>query len=201
MILATPQQLKFQQFLEQYPNERGRYELINGAIIEMQASRWQDDIADFLIRKFDREVGRSNLNYRVTGRLVLATQSTDGQQQGRRPDVSVVDLQTWQSNRFSPALLDVPIQLVVEVVSSNWEDDYIDKLDEYQRLGVLEYWIVDYLALGSRTYLGYPKRPTIFVYRLDENRVYQFMSFQGDEPIVSPTFTELKLTTNQILDI
>jgi Uma2 family endonuclease len=28
----------------------------------------------------------------------------------------------------------------------NWDNDYIDKLDEYQRLGILEYWIVDYLA-------------------------------------------------------
>ncbi|WP_448561002.1 Uma2 family endonuclease [Trichothermofontia sp.] len=50
-----------------------------------------------------------------------------------------------------------PIQLVVEVVSTNWEDDYIDKLDKYDRLDISEYWIVDYLALGSRRYLGNPK--------------------------------------------
>jgi Uma2 family endonuclease len=59
-----------------------------------------------------------------------------------------------------------PIQLAVEVVSTNWEDDYIDKLDEYQRLGIAEYWIVDYLAIGSRNYLGNPKVPTVFVYQL-----------------------------------
>jgi Uma2 family endonuclease len=32
-----------------------------------------------------------------------------------------------------------PLELAVEVVSTNWEDDYIDKLDECQRLGIPEY--------------------------------------------------------------
>jgi Uma2 family endonuclease len=41
-----------------------------------------------------------------------------------------------------------PIQLAVEVVSTNWEDDYEDKLDEYERLGIAEYWIIDYLVQG-----------------------------------------------------
>ncbi|GAX44610.1 hypothetical protein NIES4075_56290 [Tolypothrix sp. NIES-4075] len=34
-----------------------------------------------------------------------------------------------------------PIQLAVEVVSTNWEDDYVDKLDKYQRLGIA--WFLD----------------------------------------------------------
>jgi len=46
------------------------------------------------------------------------------------------------------------LQVAVEVVSTNWEDDYIDKLDEYQRLGIQEFWIVDYLAMGSRDLLS-----------------------------------------------
>lgn len=200
MTIATSGKLTFEQFLEQYPDDRGRYELVDGEIVEMRAIRWHDDIADFLIRKFDRQVERSNLKYRVTGRLVLATTSTDGQQQGRRPDVSVVSLQTWASNRFAYAALDEPIQLVVEVVSTNWEDDYIDKLDEYQRLGIVEYWIVDYLAIGSRTYLGRPKISTVFVYQLDEHGVYQSTAFKEDDRIISRTFPELELTLNQILE-
>jgi Uma2 family endonuclease len=77
---------------------------------------------------------------------VLATLTKDGKEQGRHPDVSVVSLEVWRSNRFAYSALREPIQLAVEVVSTNWEDGYIDKLDEYQRLGIAEYWIVDYLV-------------------------------------------------------
>jgi len=200
MTTVIKQKLTFDQFLDQYPAD-GRYELVEGEIVEIRAIRWHDDIADFMIRTFDRNVEQFNLNYRVTGRLVLETRSANGQTQGRHPDVSVVDRSVWHSNRFAYAALDQPIQLAIEVVSTNWEDDYIDKLDEYQRLGVAECWIVDYLAIGSRTYLGNPKTPTVFVYLLDETGVYQSTAFKGSDRILSRTFPELTLTMNQILDV
>jgi Uma2 family endonuclease len=90
------------------------------------------------------------------------------------------------------------LKIAVEVVSSNWEDDYIDKLEEYQRAGVTEFWIIDYLALGGRSYLGNPKRPTFFVHTLREGQ-YDVQSFRQDEAIVSQPFPELTLTLNQIL--
>ena len=200
MTTVIKQKLTFDQFLDQYPAD-GRYELVEGEIVEIRAIRWHDDIADFMIRTFDRNVEQFNLNYRVTGRLVLETRSANGQPQGRHPDVSVVDRSVWHSNRFAYTALDQPIQLAIEVVSTNWEDDYIDKLDEYQRLGVAECWIVDYLAIGSRTYLGNPKTPTVFVYLLDETGVYQSTAFKGSDRILSRTFPELTLTMNQILDV
>jgi Uma2 family endonuclease len=199
MTIATQKSLTFDQFLEQYP-EDGRYELVDGEIIEVRAVRWHDDIADFITRQFDREIERLNLNYRATGRLVLETRSSSDHQRGRRPDVSVVSSTVWHSNRMAYSALDQPIQLAVEVVSTNWEDDYIDKLDEYQRLGITEYWIIDYLAIGSRTYLGNPKTPTVFVYLLDEG-MYQSTAFKADDRILSRTFPELTLTMNQILNI
>ena len=57
MTTAAKQKLTFDQFLDRYPEE-GRYELVDGAMIEMRAIRWHDDIADFMIRMFDREVER-----------------------------------------------------------------------------------------------------------------------------------------------
>jgi Uma2 family endonuclease len=96
------------------------------------------------------------------------------------------------------ALLEPP-QLVVEVVSTNWEDDYVDKLAEYSRLGIPEYWIVDYLAIASRSYLGNPKEPTVFVYVLDQQGVYQPNAYRQADPIVSPTFPKLKVLAQDIL--
>jgi Uncharacterized protein conserved in cyanobacteria len=112
----------------------------------------------------------------------------------------VIDRTIWRSNRSDYNALEVPIKLAVEVTSTNWEDDYVDKLEEYQRLGISEYWIVDYLAIASRAYLGNPKVPTIFVYSLDEKGQYQKTQFRGTDRIISPTFSELSLTAEQVLN-
>jgi len=46
--------------------------------------------------------------------------------------------------------------------------------------------------------LGYPKVPTVLVYQL-VNAQYQPHTFTGSEPIISPTFPELKLSVEQII--
>ncbi len=155
---------------------------------------------DSIAKQLDREVDRLNLNNKVSGRIVLATLTKDGTEQGWYPGVSVVSQDVWRSSRSAYSALREPIQLAVEVISTNWEDDYIDKLDEYQRLGIPEYWIVDYLALGSRDYLGNPKVPSVFVYLLDAEGRYQYTRFQGGDRIVSQTFSELTLTVEQIVE-
>ena len=199
MITAIKQNLTFEQFLEQCPEE-GSYELINGEIVEMRATRQHEDIANFLLFAFNDEIRRLNLNLIVNNNAVVKTVTKQGKEQGRKPDVSVIDKTLWRSDRSNYNALDTPIQLAVEVTSTNWEDDYVDKLDEYQTLGISEYWIVDYLAIASRNYLGNPKVPTIFIFVLDENGEYQQTKFRGTELIKSPTFPELELTAAQILE-
>lgn len=41
------------------------------------------------------------------------------------------------------------IPLVVEVVSSNWRDDYHTKVGKYEEIGISEYWIVEDTALDG----------------------------------------------------
>ncbi|NJK69064.1 MAG: Uma2 family endonuclease [Microcoleus sp. SU_5_3] len=205
-MTATPtqpkQMLTFDRFIKQLPDEDGRYELVNGEIVKILPTiRQHANVADFLENTFQDEAKRLKLNYRISGRIVLKTLTSNGQEQGRHPDIIVVDKTLWESQPFALSALTEPPQLVVEVVSTNWEDDYIDKLDEYHRLGIPEYWIVDYLALGSRNYLGNPKEPTVFVYLLDENGVYQMTAFRGGDRIISRTFPELALTAEQVLDV
>lgn len=84
-------------------------------------------------------------------------------------------------------------------VSTNWEDDYYTKLGNYEAMGIPEYWIVDYAALGARKFIGNPKQPTISIYHLVEEE-YQIAQFRGDERIISPTFPELNLTANQVFN-
>ena len=64
-------------------------------------------------------------------------------------------------------------------------------------MGIPEYWIVDYAALGGRELIGKPKQPTILVCSLDEGE-YQINKFRGDSRIQSPTFPKLNLTAQQI---
>ncbi|MFB2772656.1 Uma2 family endonuclease [Pelatocladus sp. BLCC-F211] len=198
MTTSTKQKLTFDQFIDNYPEE-GFYELVNGEIIEVRSTRNHDDVANFLLFAFNDEIRQLKLNYVVNNTAVFRTITASGTEQGRKPDVSVINRDTWRSNRSDYSALEEPIQLAVEVTSTNWEDDYIDKLDEYQRLGISEYWIVDYLAIGKREYLGNPKVPSVFVFLLDTDGKYQLTKFTGTERIISRTFPELSLTAEQVL--
>lgn len=198
MTAITKQKLTFDEFLEKCPEE-GFYELVNGEIVEVRSTRNHDDVANFMLFAFNDEIRRLNMNYIVNNTAVFRTKTADGIEQGRKPDVSVIDRDVWRANRSTYSALEEPIQLAVEVTSTNWEDDYIDKLDEYERLGISEYWIVDYLAIGDRKYLGTPKEPIVFVHLLNTNGKYERTSFKGSERIISRTFPELTLTAEQVL--
>lgn len=198
MIATTQQKVSFNEFIEICP-EDATYELVNGEIVKMATTRNHDDVAEFTDRQLYREVQRLKLNYVVKRGITIKTTTKEGTEQGRVPDVSVIDRTLWRAERKSYTALESAIQLAVEVVSTNWEDDYVDKLDEYERLGIAEYWIIDYLAIGKREYLGNPKIPTVFVFSLNAEGKYQRTLFRGDEQIVSPTFPELVLTGDRVL--
>lgn len=198
MTTTTVKKLTFEEFLEQYPEGAGIYELVNGEMVQVEPTRAHKNVARFLMFAFNDEIRRLGLDYIVDKDIVIRTVTASGQEQGRNPDVSVVGESLWNSNVLAYAALTEPIQLAIEVISTNWEDDYVDKLDEYQRLGISEYWIVDYLAIASRSYLGYPKVPTVFVHQLVDGQ-YQAQPFTGSQRIVSRTFPELELSIEQIV--
>jgi Uma2 family endonuclease len=124
---------------------------------------------------------------------------------GYEPDVIVLDRSQlvaellWE--RESVITSGQSVKLVVEVVSTNWQDDYLHKLADYQALGIPEYWIVDYAALGGRLYIGNPKLPTLSVYTLMPDGEYEVQKFQDDQPIVSTIFPELGLIASHVLGL
>ena len=62
------------------------------------------------------------------------------------------------------------VKLIAEVVSSNWQNDYARKVEDYALLGIPEYWITEhYLGLGGREYIGKPKQPTLTICQLADD--------------------------------
>lgn len=198
MTTNTSKKLTFEEFLEQYPDGYGIYELVDGELVQVEPTRAHKNVARFLVFAFNDEIIRLKLDYIADKDIVVRTVRAAGEEQGRNPDVGVVRASLWNSNVLAYGALTEPIQLAVEVASTNWEDDYVDKLDEYQRLGITEYWIVDYLAIASRAYLGNPKVPTVSVYQLAQGQ-YQVQKFRGSDRILSKTFPELELTVEQVV--
>lgn len=90
------------------------------------------------------------------------------------------------------------IKLVAEVVSTNWQDDYARKVEEYALLNIPEYWIVDYRGLGGWQFIGNPKQPTFTVCHL-VNGVYQQQQYRLKDTISSYLFPNLQLKLEDIM--
>jgi Uma2 family endonuclease len=194
---ATPVKLAFEEYLRQYPEGEGKFELVNGEFVKVDATRAHKNIARVLMFNFNDEIRRLGIDYVVDKDIIIRTVGKTGDERGRIPDVSVVKGSIWNVNATAYGAITERLELAVEVTSTHWEDDYIDKLDEYERLGIREYRIVDYLAIASRNYLGNTKVPTVFIYQLVDGK-YQRRSFTVNDNIVSGIFPELQLTPEQI---
>lgn len=200
MTQALPKLLTFEEFANWKP-DNGRYELHKGVIVEMsQPLGDHEDIVGFLVEKLVTEYTRLNLPYRIPKTALVKPPESET---GYSPDVLLLNrpnLATelrWKNQ--STVSYGESIPLVVEVVSTNWRDDYLDKAGDYEEIGIPEYWIVDYLGLGGRRFIGNPKQPTISIYQLVESE-YQVSQFRKGDRIVSPTFPQLNLTVQEIFD-
>jgi Uma2 family endonuclease len=196
--LAKTELMTFSEFAEWKP-ENQLYELHDGVIVEMPQPRGEhEDITSFLAEKIMVEYLRLSLPYRIAKTVLIKPEESES---AYSPDILVLNRPNllneslWE--RQSTVTQGASIPLVVEVVSTNWRVDYLTKVKDYEEIGISEYWIVDYLGLGGRRFIGNPKQPTILIHELIEGE-YQVTSFQGDDRIVSPKFPELALTANQI---
>jgi Uma2 family endonuclease len=198
MAQALPKPLIFEEFLAWYPEDGRRYELIEGEIVEMRPVGQHELIASFIDAELTLEMRRLQLPY-FSSRNTLVKPNRPGS--ADLPDVIVLDREAlgadpyWE--QFSTISVGSSARLVVEVVSANWQDDYLRKLADYETLGIPEYWIVDYLGLGATRYIGKPKQPTLSVYQLVEGE-YQISQFREAEPIVSSAFPAFALTAAQV---
>lgn len=202
MTQALPKIVTFDEFIALYLENSGvRYELHNKEIVEMaQPTGKHERIKGFSAAELTLEFRRLNLPYFIPNQAIVKPPERES---GYFPDVlilndaALVDEPLWEKS--STVTKGASIPLVIEVVSTNWRDDYYLKLADYEEMGISEYWIVDYAALGARKFIGNPKQPTISIYQLIDGE-YQVTQFWGSDKIISPTFPELKLTVEQVFN-
>ncbi len=202
MIQLSPKRLTFDEFINWYPeNSEFKYELHDGAIVEMPKPKGKHStLTGALIEQLliiIRQMDKGGI-WTIPRESIVKPKS---EKSGYEPDIIVLNQEVLgaESRWESESIIQNPdsVKLIVEVVSTNWRDDYYNKLRDYEEMGIEEYWIVDYAALGARKFIGNPKQPTIFVCNLVDEE-YQMLPFTENTPIVSPTFPQLNLSAQQI---
>lgn len=199
MIQTTAKTMNLDEFLDWYPDGYGRFELHNGVVVEMQLTGTHERVAGFLALKLGVEIGRLTLPYFIPRQCII--KPIDSEQSGFIPDIAVLDETVLDAEprwrKRSTISKGETVRLVIEVVSTNWQDDYLIKLAEYEKLGISEYLIIDYLGLGGRRYIGNPKQPTISVYQFIDGE-YMLRQYRESQRIELLTFPELQLTAEQV---
>lgn len=199
---TQPQLYTFDEFINWYPeNSDVRYELHDGVIIQMPKPKGKHStLTGSLIEQLFiiiRQMGQGGI-WTIPRESIVKPK---WEKSGYEPDIIVLNQEVigaeprWESE----SIIQNPdsVKLIVEVVSTNWRDDYYNKLRDYEEMGIKEYWIVDYAALGPRKFIGTPKQPTFFVNTLVDGE-YLMTPFTENTPIVSPTFPLFNFSPQQV---
>jgi Uma2 family endonuclease len=157
--------------------ERGyRYELINGRLIvtppPLEAERDPNEELGYLLRSYrDSHPQGSALNGTLSEQTVVT------QTNRRRADRVI-----WTGlGRQPDPKLDLP-SIVAEWVSQakrDWLRDYVEKRQEYQELGIAEYWVFDRFRRILSVYRGTVEAPEQLV--VHEGEVYRTPLLPGFE--------------------
>jgi Uma2 family endonuclease len=190
--------ISFETFLAWYPEDGRRYELIEGVIVEMLPTGPHEDVSGFLVAELNAEIRRHSLPYSIPRTCLIKPQAEGS---GYLPDVVVLNRDRLPQEPLWPTASVIQYgataPLVIEVVSTNWRDDYGHKLVEYEAMGIAEYWLVDFRALGAVRHIGKPKQPTITVCCL-EGEEYKIQRFVSGDKLISGVFPHLDLTTDEV---
>ena len=202
MVAIVQKNLTFEEFLNWDDGSGRSFELVNGVAMPLsEPTAKHEDVVDGLCRLLIDHCQSLNLPYVPRQSKQIRLNPAPGENESsRKADIVVFAKEEWDRMRQSSASAAayIPPPLVIEVVSTNWRDDYRIKLNEYETLGILEYWIVDYAGLGGVQYIGSPKQPTVTINHLIDGE-YQAQRYQGESAISSLTFPQLVLAIAQIV--
>ena len=170
----------------------GRYELVDGEIIELPAESDPNVEIAIVLTVLLAQVVSPRLIRRGTEIFVTSRSVTS-----RFPDLVVLSEEgraAIRGAKRSAITREMPApQLVVEVVSpgepgdDNYDRDYVEKPEEYAARGIPEYWQLDrHRAVVNVLYL--------------KDGTYHSRSFRENEQIVSKIFPDLQLTAEEVLE-
>lgn len=199
MTYISSKTLTFEDFLSQY-GDNPRYELIDGELRDMEPTGPHESVAGKISGYVFMDIFQAKQPWLIPKNCLIKPPAAEAT--ALRPDVIVLD---EEQLRYEPLWDKEPIicrgstiKLVIEIVSTNWQDDYARKTEEYALLGIPEYWIVDYRGLGGAAFIGKPKQPTFTVCQLiDED--YSQQQYRLGEMIVSPLMPDLQLRLDDLL--
>jgi Uma2 family endonuclease len=203
MVQSNLQPVTFDEFIEWYPrNSEFRYELHDGAIIQMpKPTGKHSKVAGFLVKKLNGASDLAERPYFIPKECVV---KPEGDQSGYEPEAILLNEETltdeprWEKD--STIMYGKSVVLIVEVVSTNWRDDYHKKFADYEAMGIPEYWVIDFVPYGASRFTGHPKQPTIWVYQLNSDGESIGKAFREDDRIEFQTFPNLQLTAAQIFN-
>lgn len=193
--------LNFEEFLACYGDDN-HYELIDGEVFDLEPTGQHEEVAAFITTKTCVEIDRADLPWFVLQRCLFRPSDVEMSMTAFRPDVAAIDRSELAREPLWPEQSVLTrgnsIKFIAEVVSSNWQNDYARKVEDYATLGIREYWIVDYAGLGDIRYIGKPKQPTLSICTLVDGE-YEIQLLRGDRSIISTTFPNLNLTAEEVL--
>ena len=199
MTSTSTSALTFEEFLAQY-RDNTRYELIDGELRDMEPMGPHEKVAGSLAGRIYLEVFHNHYNWLIPKTCLIKPLSAEAT--ALRPDIIVLDKEQLQQEPLwqKEAVIcnGKTIQLVAEVVSGNWQDDYARKVEEYAFLNIPEYWIIDFRGLGGVQFIGNPKQPTFTICSLVDG-VYQQKKYRLGDLISSSLFPELELRLDDVM--
>jgi Uma2 family endonuclease len=199
MTYTPTKTVTFNEFITQYRDDP-RYELADGELIDMEPTGSHETVGGKLATQIGIAILQAKHPWFIPRNCLIRPFSDIAT--ARRPDIVVLDETILASEpRWEQELvisLGRTIKLAVEVVSTNWENDYARKVEEYALLGIPEYWIVDYRGLGGIAFIGKPKQPTFTVCILNGEEYTQQQHRLG-QPIASKLLPNLQLRIDDIL--
>lgn len=199
MTYTPAKPFTFEAFIAQYGDDP-RYELIDGELRDLEPTGPHESVAGKLAGRIYAEILRLGLPWTIPKTCLIKPPATAAT--ALRPDVIVLDETAlaaeplWQREPIITS--GQAVKLVAEVVSSNWQDDYARKVEEYALLGIPEYWIADDRGLGGVAFIGKPKQPTLTMCRL-AGEDYQKQLYRQADAIDSPLFPELQLSLAAVM--